>query len=169
MADAPSSPEPHLRLAGSSRRRNYRIEFDRPVVVEVPRDARRHDDRPRTAARPRRAEPSQPVAELSATDPRWVLAVRVSQVMQGAIVTAEARDRLVQIGRLMGLSVFDCNLIIAIMQDRARRGQSLGDAASDLCMVNPPRRTTQPAWWKIAWIAAALLVAEMLLIVTFAM
>ncbi|QDU34532.1 hypothetical protein KS4_26020 [Poriferisphaera corsica] len=55
-------------------------------------------------------------------DPRWVLAVRVAAVMEGSIVRPEEREKLIKMGRTFGMSVFDCNLVIAILQDQARRG-----------------------------------------------
>ncbi len=62
----------------------------------------------------------QPLAGVA--DPRWVLAVRVAETMQGAMLPVDARQRLVRLGKVMGLSPFDANLVIAIVQDQARRG-----------------------------------------------
>lgn len=56
------------------------------------------------------------------TDPRWVLAVRAAEQLQGATLTPPARDRLVRMARAFGLTAFDANLIIAVVQDQARRG-----------------------------------------------
>ena len=56
------------------------------------------------------------------TDPRWVLAVRAAEQLQGATLTPPARDRLVRMAKAFGLTAFDANLIIAIVQDQARRG-----------------------------------------------
>lgn len=61
-----------------------------------------------------------PITE--ATDPRWVLAVRTAEQLQGSILTMDRRERLVRLGKLMGLTAFQANLIIAIVQDQARRG-----------------------------------------------
>lgn len=58
----------------------------------------------------------------SSGDPRWVLAVRTAESLQGAILRPERRDRLVRLGKMLGLSAFDANLVIAIVQDQARRG-----------------------------------------------
>lgn len=79
------------------------------------------------------------------TDPRWVLAVRTSVEMQGSILAPERREKLVDLGCRMGLSPFDANLIIAIMQDQARRGfapehcPTAGEA--QLTMVPRPQPT----------------------------
>lgn len=61
-----------------------------------------------------------PVADAS--DPRWILAVRTGELLQGTLLTPESRRRLAHLGRLLDLSSFDTNLIIAIVQDQARRG-----------------------------------------------
>lgn len=58
----------------------------------------------------------------SPTDPRWVLAIRTAEALEGAILRPERREQLVRTGKVMGLSAFDCNLVIAIVQDQARRG-----------------------------------------------
>jgi hypothetical protein len=56
-------------------------------------------------------------------DPRWVLAVRAAESLQGDIMPPQKRRKVIQLGRVLGLSPFDSNLIIAIVQDQARRGQ----------------------------------------------
>lgn len=88
-------------------------EVDRPVLRLVGTDAEP------TA---RKSEVTQPIKD--ATDPRWVLAVRTSEQLQGTILTPEARHRLMRLGRILGLNPFDTSLIIAIVQDQARRGVS---------------------------------------------
>ena len=55
-------------------------------------------------------------------DPRWVLAVRAAEHLQGATLTPPARHRLERMARTFGLTAFDANLIIAVVQDQARRG-----------------------------------------------
>jgi len=88
------------------------------------------------------APPHSP-AITSAADPRWVLAIRAAESLQGAILGPERRDRLVKLGKLMGLTAFDANLVIAIVQDQARRGHApaLCPAAGEaqLAMVPLPR------------------------------
>lgn len=56
------------------------------------------------------------------SDPRWVLALRTAESMEGAIVRPEQREKLLRLGRMLGLSPFDSNLVVAIVQDQARRG-----------------------------------------------
>ncbi len=67
-------------------------------------------------------------AIAGAGDPRWVLAVRCAEALQGAVLPPEKRQRLVDLGKRLGLSPFDANLVIAIVQDQARRGY-----APELC------------------------------------
>lgn len=60
---------------------------------------------------------------LSASDARWVMAVRVAASLQGgraAILTPTLRHKLVARAVASGLREFDANLIIAIVQDAAR-------------------------------------------------
>ena len=79
-----------------------------------------------------------------ATDPRWVLALRTSELLEGAVLPPEKREKLVRLGKVMGLTAFDANLVIAIVQDQARRGYApefcpaAGEA--QLRMVPLPRR-----------------------------
>jgi tellurite resistance protein len=75
-------------------------------------------------------------ASLAATDPRWVLAMRVNESMQGAVLPPERRQSLLRLGRVLGLTAFDSNLIIAIVQDRARRGETVVDGIDQLRLVS---------------------------------
>ncbi|MEM9345275.1 MAG: hypothetical protein AAGB26_01530 [Planctomycetota bacterium] len=68
---------------------------------------------------------SNPTPMAGVTDPRWVLALATAQVMEGDVLPPTKRELLMQRGKSMGLSAFDCSLILAIIQDRARRGISL--------------------------------------------
>lgn len=81
---------------------------------------------------------------MDAADPRWVLAVRTSQCLQGTILAPEQRDRLLILARLLGLTPFDANLIIAIVQDQARRGHAQDYCAaagrSQLAMIPLPAK-----------------------------
>ncbi len=97
---------------------------------------------------------------LAATDPRWVLAVRVSDALEGPILRPTRRERLIRIGRTLGLSPFESNLIIAVVQDQARRGGQLHDAAGSLAMLRHPQQAS-PArrtggWRLLSWVCAAL-------------
>ena len=41
----------------------------------------------------------------------------------------------------MGIREFDAHLVMAVVQDRARRGEGLDDLAGPLAMFTSPRRT----------------------------
>lgn len=87
-----------------------------------------------------------------AADPRWVLAMRVAESLQGMMLPPEKRERLIRTGRMLGLTAFDSNLIIAIVQDQARRGYapSYCPAAGEeqLTMIALPqsRRRRERLW-----------------------
>ena len=98
--------------------------------------------------------------KLSPTDPRWVLAVRAYSQLQGSALTPERRERVLETARLLGVRPFDANVIIAIAQDHARRGEPLAGAAPTLSIVarppedSPRARRTRRAWTALRWIAA---------------
>jgi hypothetical protein len=75
-------------------------------------------------------------------DPRWVLATRTAEQLEGDVLRAESRAALIRLGRLMGLSIFDANLIVAIVQDQARRGRVservAEEAEAQLALVELP-------------------------------
>jgi hypothetical protein len=78
----------------------------------------------------------------TAADPRWVLAAAAMTALEGgrgAILRPDRRRRLMTTAAAMGLREFDASLIIAIVQDAARRGEPLNaGAARSLAMVNAP-------------------------------
>lgn len=120
---------------------------------------------PAAKGNPRRAfGPNRQAAEptLSPTDPRWVLAVRTAQVLQGSVLPAAQRNELLRVGRLLGLNAFEANLVIAIVQDQARRGRSPSEAVATLQMV--PRtavgRRRRRMLWRVIGLSAAVLAAE---------
>ena len=106
--------------------------------------------------------------EISMTDPRWVLAMRVWHELDGDVLGPERREKLVRMGKTFGLTVFESNLIIAIVQDRARRGEPPHEALSTLSLIRSPesiRRGTRYTYaWKVAGWCAALIAVEYLLI-----
>jgi hypothetical protein len=65
-------------------------------------------------------------ASLTPSEAREILTARVSELIQGgraAILTPEHRARAVRIARMLGVRDFDAHLVIAVVQDRARRGE----------------------------------------------
>ncbi len=121
---------------------------------------------PVTATQPRR----EPIT--GSDDPRWVLAVRVGASLQGSILPPERREQLLRVGQQLGLSAFDANLIIAMVQDQARRGyeplQCATAAHQQLEMIRRPSVQSAAAqtqrWGVIAFATIALLLLEFLLL-----
>ncbi len=80
------------------------------------------------------AEENRRAAALASSgggDVRRIFAVRASQMLEGgraAIMPPESRRMLVGDARRFGLRAFEANLIIAIVQDGARRGELPGAA-----------------------------------------
>lgn len=149
MSSTASQPH-HLRLVGT----------DDPDVVDswkTPREARQN------VIRENRIAASNP--QLEPTDPRWVLAMRAYSQLQGSTLTPERRERVLDNAKAIGLRPFDANLIIAVVQDHARRGESPAEAQSTLSMIAMPVRSSDRLIWP-RWLAAIMcaLVANMLLI-----
>jgi len=86
----------------------------------------------------------RPTPLQGSSDPRWVLAVRTAELLQGDILTPERRERIIRMGRLFNLTPFDANMVIAIVQDQARRGiaPQLCPTAGEpqLRMISPPQQ-----------------------------
>ena len=99
---------------------------------------------PLVAGSPQRSL-AHPIQE--SRDPRWVLALRVAEQVEGTILVPERREKLVRLGRMIGLTAFDSNLVIAIVQDQARRGCSPSDCPrageSQLAMISLPAARTR--------------------------
>jgi hypothetical protein len=86
---------------------------------------------------------ARPASPRTPADPRWVLAAAAITALDGgraAILAPARRRRLMTTAVALGLREFDASLIIAIVQDAARRGEPLNaGAASSLAMVAPAR------------------------------
>jgi hypothetical protein len=111
------------------------------------------DDRARfNVARENRQAATQ--LDLDPTDPRWVLAVRTASQIEGGVLTPERRERVMRTADQLGVRPFDAGIIIAMVQDRVRRGGGLGDLPPQLGLlsnpVRPPRRLRLPAWARFA-------------------
>lgn len=80
-------------------------------------------------------------AELSETDVRWALAIKVADTLEGgtlAMLRPERRRQLMTHARRIGLRDFDTSLVIAVVQDAARRAEPIageGDVAARLGMI----------------------------------
>jgi hypothetical protein len=92
-------------------------------------------------------------AGLGDLDARWIVALRAGALLEGgraAIMTPASRRYVIDLARDMGLGAFDANLIIAIAQESARRGEALTTPAARqrVSMVAPARHAPGPegAW-----------------------
>lgn len=109
-----------------------------PSVSEV-------ESRNRVTAENRRA------AEFTAAggeDVRKLLALKVGEGLEGgraAILPAARRRTLVKAGEHLGLRPFEANLIIAIVQDSARRGEAPASPSTQKMLEMIPQR--QPGLW----------------------
>jgi hypothetical protein len=147
-----------------------------PLRLVRPGDEAESGGAPVTAvSADRRAEAYQRIAQenqaaartdLDPADPRWVLAVRVAQSLEGAQLRPEKRETLLNLATHLGMRAFDANLVIALVQDRARRGElemTLGagltrDMAHDLKLIPAPAHR-QASWWSSTWARPLLLTA----------
>lgn len=95
---------------------------------------------------------------LDPTDPRWLLAIETQKALQGAVLAFEDRRRLLSLAQRVGVRAFDANLIVALVQDRARRGEPIESAVDAIGVV--PRPAARAGAFVTAWIwAAAILIA----------
>lgn len=108
-------------------------------------------------------------AGLDPKDPRWVLAMQTQARLQGATLTPERREQLIRNGAKLGLRPFESNLVIAIVQDRARIGAPIDHSGPILSLVRQPgavsaaprNAATWPRWF--AAIAFGLALAGLLI------
>lgn len=121
------------------------------------------------------ADANRAAAGLTATDPRWVLALRVAVSLAGgraAVLTPDKRRSMERLAGRLGLRPFDAALVIAIVQDASRRGESIADrgpgpaVAARLQLVrpvDPPRddRDTVRLWAAATVLAVAIFVIAM--------
>lgn len=98
------------------------------------------------------AAENRAAAALSVDDARVIFAAEVAGQLQGglvALLTPERRRRLVARAEGLGLRPFDANLIIAIVQDRARGGEFDSGAEEDvrLGMIRPAGEARRGSPW----------------------
>ncbi|MDG2021386.1 MAG: hypothetical protein P8J59_05510 [Phycisphaerales bacterium] len=64
--------------------------------------------------------------------PHLVLAGRIAASLEGAVLPPERRQDLLRFSKSIGVREFDASLVIAVIQDRARRGESMDDIVGPL-------------------------------------
>lgn len=111
------------------------------------------------------ASENHAAAGLTAGDARSIFALRVNELLDGgraAILTPENRRKLIDLGSRMGLRAFDANLVIAIVQDSARRGEPIDtdETAKRLRLIPaPPVRMMERPWDYAGPVVAAIAIA----------
>ena len=108
-------------------------------------------------------------AKLPADDARLIMAARVAESLSGgkaAILRPERRVSLLRMATRLGIRPFDANLIIAVVQDSARRGETLADIEADdrLGPITHPefarsRRERNLFWRRVRIVLAAAAIA----------
>lgn len=75
-------------------------------------------------AAPLADEPSCPTPDpiQDASDPRWVLAQRTADALQGHVLPAPAQAQLLALATRLNMTPFAARLVIAIVQEQTRRG-----------------------------------------------
>lgn len=169
-----SRPTPNPRSsAGSppaSRRGRFTRLGRRHMNARPPEGLRLSREAVPATPRPATVPAHQPIT--AASDPRWVLAIRTAELLEGPVLSHEKRQRLLRLGRLMGLSPFSANLVIAIMQDRARRGRPfaattadlLANARTDLALVPSTQPRADRRWQTLAAVTALLAMQALMLL-----
>jgi hypothetical protein len=76
------------------------------------------------------------------------LAQRTAEQLDGSMLPDERRRGLLRIGVTLGLTLFDANMVLAIVQEQARRGYSPARCpaagADQLALVPPPAPRAVP-------------------------
>lgn len=104
---------------------------------------------------------------LDPTDPRWVVAATTHAKLQGSTLTQQRRQHVLKLAHRLGVRPFEANVIIAIVQDQARQGAMLADAAPTLKLLRDPRedrKLKNTGWSRWLWAIATAVMANTLLI-----
>lgn len=96
--------------------------------------------------------------DIDPTDPRWVFAARTLSQLDGSALPPRRRDSLMKTARQLGIRPFDASVIMALVQDRARRGSSLHDITTTLTMM-PLQKKGDGSLFLWRWMAAVLCAA----------
>lgn len=145
---------------------------ERPIAASTSSPPPRAADQNKSADNSAQTSARPAAPPLPAHDPRWVLAIQASRALQGTLLAQQDRDRLMRWGQHWGLTAFSCSLILAIVQDQARRGLTpeLCPAAGllQLNMVPPPeqaaRKQRRGHRFLQTWFLVGLLAVECLLV-----
>ena len=76
--------------------------------------------------------------DLHPASPHLAFAASIARALEGSMLTPERRESLVLEAQSLGLRAFDANLVIAVVQDRARRGESTEDITGPISVLSRP-------------------------------
>lgn len=96
----------------------------------------------------------------SATNPNVLLGSEISRRLEGSILPADARRAVLRRAEALGIRQFDASLLIAVAQDRARRGETLDETPVPFepqCVQTLRSNHVEMALW-----ASALLIGTLL-------
>jgi len=104
-------------------------------------------------------------------DVRRILAMRTAEVLEGgraAILAPQRRRELVRQGERFGMRPFEANLVIAVVQDAARLGETVEDEAVARSLQVIPEPPSESPWedrwtWARLWLASAALAGLVLM------
>ena len=122
-------------------------------------------ERRRGLKRPRPVDPSRVrranrasayVPPADATQHQALLEV-IGKSLEGALISADSRARIMESARRLGVRSFDATLMIALAQDRARRGESLDEVPTLLTPSQLSRGAGSPPEvpWLGIWLGIA--------------
>ena len=176
-ASAPVHPTAHARAVSRVGLMDSALGLDAPAETPATRDRLRTRPKLRLVGADQVVKPAitpQQHAPITDTaDPRWVLAVRTAEQLEGTVLPPAKRERLLQVGRMLGLTPFDANLVLAIVQDQARRGHAPAYCAAagepQLRMVPLPTRRpwTLKKWLTLGILVCAFVAGEIALLAMF--
>jgi len=78
---------------------------------------------PRDLVAPCKRDQSAPIL----ASPQWAVAVRAWTLLQGTMLTPQRRRDVLDLAKLLRVRPFEANLIIALVQDHARRNGTLAE------------------------------------------
>lgn len=116
-------------------------------------------------SKPARQTPSiKPIKDPH--DGRWVLAVRTAESLRHGKLAPEKRERLLKLGKLLGLSPLDANRIITVIVAHAERGiepdQLTRQSFAELEQATPAplRLIGKVNWFMVAMTTVLLMLVE---------
>ena len=86
------------------------------------------------------------------------LVIEIDDAHEGALISAQSRARIMSCAQKLGVRPFDASLMIALAQDRARRGESLEGIPTMLSAGTDTDSGSAPTMpWLAVWLAVAAL------------